>query len=89
MSTKTKSITKFKEKIVDESSIILYNDDYNTFDYVIKCLIKICKHTSEQAEQCAYIVHFKGKCSVKTGLKDRLLPVCKALKNKGLSAKIE
>ena len=46
--------------------IILYNDDVNTFDHVIRTLIEVCEHTPEQAEQCSLIVHYKGKCSVKS-----------------------
>ena len=47
--------------------LVLHNDDVNTFDFVIECLIEICKHTLEQAEQCTILVHYKGKCTVKTG----------------------
>ena len=61
----TEATTELEKKIVEVKQIILYNDDGNTFDHVIECLIKICKHESEQAEQCAYIVHYKGKCFVK------------------------
>ena len=81
-----------KEKIKKESSsstenseiheIILYNDDINTFDHVIDCLISICEHTPLQAEQCTLIVHYKGKCSVKSGtlfdLKPRLIKLTDA-----------
>ena len=59
-----------------EHEIILYNDDVNTFDHVIKTLVTHCGHTFEQAEQCAYIVHFSGKCVVKTGSYDELEPIC-------------
>jgi ATP-dependent Clp protease adaptor protein ClpS len=69
--------------------IILYNDDVNTFDHVITCLIKYCNHTAEQAEQCAMLVHFKGKCAVKSGSETELLPICQALTDKGLSAVLE
>ena len=71
-----------------EHEIILYNDDVNTFDHVIRCLIKICEHTFMQAEQCAYLVHFTGKCIVKTGSLEDLTPRCTALLNEGLSAEI-
>lgn len=70
-------------------AIILYNDDFNTFDWVIECLMKYCKHQAIQAEQCAWIVHTKGKCSVKTGDFSVLLPICNALCDSGLSAKLE
>ena len=62
-----------------EHEIILYNDDVNTFDHVIKTLVTHCGHTFEQAEQCAYIVHFSGKCVVKTGSYDELEPICTKL----------
>lgn len=71
------------------AAIIMYNDDVNTFDHVINCLIKYCKHEAEQAEQCAMIIHYKGKCAVKTGSFADLQPVCNALTNKGLSAIVE
>lgn len=72
-----------------EYKIILFNDDVNTFDYVIEMLVSICDHTPEQAEQCAMIVHFNGKCPVKTGSYEDLLPRCSALLNGGLTAEIQ
>ena len=71
-----------------EHEIILYNDDVNTFDHVIDCLVKICEHTYIQAEQCAYIVHYSGKCVVKTGLLEELVPKCTDLLEAGLSAEV-
>ena len=68
--------------------IILYNDDINTFDHVIRTLIEVCEHTPEQAEQCSLIVHYKGKCSVKSGTYDELEPKCIRLHAAGLSAEI-
>ncbi|EPD99632.1 ATP-dependent Clp protease adaptor ClpS [Capnocytophaga sp. oral taxon 336] len=79
-------VTEFLE---DECHLILYNDDVNTFDHVIDTLVKVCHHTFEQAEQCAIIVHFKGKCDVKSGSYSFLKPLCTALLNAGLSAEIE
>ena len=76
------------ELIDDECHLILYNDD-NTFDHVINTLVEVCHHTFEQAEQCAIIVHFKGKCDVKTGSYEYLEPLCTALLDAGLSAQIE
>jgi ATP-dependent Clp protease adaptor protein ClpS len=55
------------EKETIQNEIVLFNDDVNTFDHVIDSLIEICDHTLEQAEQCAILVHYKGKCTVKTG----------------------
>ena len=68
--------------------IILYNDDVNTFDHVIKMLVAHCGHTYEQAEQCAYIVHFSGKCVVKTGSYHKLEPICAKLLDANLSVEI-
>ena len=62
-----------------EHEIILYNDDVNTFDHVINTLVAYCDHTYEQAEQCAYIVHYSGKCIVKTGSYEELEPICQKL----------
>lgn len=69
--------------------LVLYNDDHNTFDHVINCLVEYCKHDVYQAEQCAWIVHTKGKCAVKSGEYTLLEPLCTALLDKGLSAQIE
>ena len=87
-----------KEKAKKESSsstenseiheIILYNDDINTFDHVIDCLISICDHTPLQAEQCTLIVHYKGKCSVKSGTLFDLKPRLKKLTAADLTAEI-
>lgn len=70
------------------SEIILHNDDVNTFDHVIDTLIRVCDHTSEQAEQCALLVHYTGKCTVKTGEFKKLKPQCLQLLDAGLSAEI-
>lgn len=75
-----------KEQNLNE--IILYNDDVNTFDYVIDTLIYACDHTPEQAEQCSLLVHYKGQCTVKTGVYDELEPRCTILLDAGLSAEI-
>lgn len=71
-----------------ENEIILYNDDVNTFEHVIKTLIKVCDHSPEQAEQCSLIVHYKGKCGVKSGSISDLKPRCAKLIQAGLSAEI-
>ena len=80
--------TSVVEAVDVNNEIVLYNDDVNTFDHVIETLIRICKHTSEQAEQCAILVHYKGKCTVKTGSFDELKPQCAGLLEAGLSAEI-
>lgn len=68
--------------------IVLHNDDYNTFDFVIQSLIEICEHTTIQAEQCTYLVHYKGKCTVLTGSLEELTPKCTLLLERGLSAEL-
>ena len=77
-----------EEQVGINNEIVLYNDDVNTFDHVIDTLIHVCKHSSEQAEQCAILVHYKGKCTVKTGQYDELKPKCTQLLDAGLSAEI-
>jgi ATP-dependent Clp protease adaptor protein ClpS len=71
------------------SKLIVYNDDHNSFEWVIECFCKYLKHSSEQAEQCALLIHTKGKCDVKTGSKEDLKPFKEALTDAGLSAVIE
>lgn len=68
--------------------LVLHNDDFNTFDFVIECLIKICNHTLEQAEQCTILVHYKGKCIVKEGNLNRLEPMHQKLLSQGLTSEI-
>jgi len=78
-----------KESLGYNKKIILYNDDVNSFEHVIECLMKYCKHGPCQAEQCAMIVDGNGKCSVKEGTFDELLPIYTALVDNKLSAVIE
>jgi ATP-dependent Clp protease adaptor protein ClpS len=77
------------EEISNNNEIVLYNDDVNTFDHVIDTLIRVCEHTNEQAEQCAILVHYKGRCTVKTGSYEELKPQCSSLLDAGLSAEIQ
>jgi ATP-dependent Clp protease adaptor protein ClpS len=90
MSTKRKIQEEVEvlEEETNQNEIVLFNDDVNTFDHVIDSLIEICDHTLEQAEQCALLVHYKGKCTVKTGEYNDLKPRCLRLLTKGLSAEI-
>ena len=90
MSTKEKVLEKvvLKENISLNNEIVLFNDDVNTFDHVIDTLIRVCSHTPEQAEQCALIVHYNGKCTVKTDVYEKLKPQCIQLLAAGLSAEI-
>lgn len=77
------------EHVDEKRSLILHNDDVNTFDFVIDSLIKICKMDEVQAEQCTLLVHYKGKCDVKSGTFNYLKPYKTALTDKGLEATIE
>ena len=72
----------------DQKDLVVYNDDFNTFDHVINTLIKVCKHSVEQAEQCTYIIHYKGKCAVKKGPFDELRPMKDSICEAGIDAKI-
>ncbi|MCH4830487.1 Clp protease ClpS [Flavobacterium covae] len=85
---KTQENVAILEKVSINHEIILYNDDVNTFDHVIETLIRVCNHEELQAEQCAILVHYTGKCAVKTGSFDELQPLCLALLDAGLSAEI-
>ena len=76
------------EKSDLNNEIVLFNDDINSFDHVIETLIIVCEHTAEQAEQCAILVHYTGKCTVKTGSLKELTPKCSLLLEAGLSAQI-
>ena len=71
------------------SSLIVWNDDVNTFDWVIDTLIEVCHHTPEQAEQCTYLIHFKGKCAVKNGSYNFLTPMKDAILDRGIQCTIE
>ena len=73
----------------ESGSLILYNDDINTFEHVIKSLVEVCGHDSVQAEQCALIVHFKGSCEVKSGVVEVLNAMSRSLNAKGLNSKVE
>jgi ATP-dependent Clp protease adaptor protein ClpS len=77
------------EDDIEESKVVLYNDDVNSFDWVIECLVEICEHDYLQAEQCAILVHFKGKAIVKSGSQEKMKSICQALCDRELSAIIE
>lgn len=77
------------EQISDNQSIVIYNDDINTFDWVIESLVVVCDHDYEQAEQCAHIIHYKGKCDVKSGSYDELKPMASELLRRNINAEIE
>ncbi len=73
----------------DPCSLIVWNDEVNTFEWVIQTLMEVCGHSAEQAEQCAYIIHFQGKYAVKQGTYDELKPQCDAITDRGIGATIE
>jgi len=78
-----------KELVLDEKKLMVFNDEVNTFDWVIESLIDVCDHTIEQAEQCTLIIHYKGHASVRQGSPKRLRPMKEALLGRGISAAIE
>jgi ATP-dependent Clp protease adaptor protein ClpS len=75
-------------EITDVRDLIVFNDDFNTFEHVIETLIRVCKHTPEQAEQCTWLIHHKGKCKVKAGSYEELNPMREAICDAGIDAKI-
>lgn len=78
------------EELIDQEALdlVVFNDDVNTFEHVIQVLMKVCKHTHEQAEQCTLIIHYKGRCSVKKGSREELKPMCEAILDAGIQAAI-
>jgi ATP-dependent Clp protease adaptor protein ClpS len=82
-------LLSLEEKIKEPSQLIVFNDEVNTFDWVIECFMDICGHSMAQAEQLSYIIHFKGKATVKTGEKEELQGMKDALVDRGLSAVIQ
>jgi len=84
------SVAEVNEEVgLKEAQLLVYNDDFNTFDWVIQCFMEVCNHTFEQSEQLSLIVHYKGKAIVKTGMLEKLKPMKEALVERGLSAVIE
>ncbi len=92
---KKMSLTKTDLEVVDltrksaECTLVLHNDDVNTFNFVIETLQELCGHTNEQAMQCTMLIHYKGKCDVKSGTAKQLKPIFEALCERGLTASIE
>jgi len=76
------------EEEAELRNLVVYNDDFNTFDHVIKTLMDVCGHQAEQAEQCTLLIHYKGKCAVKTGTYEELEPMCTAIHDRGISADV-
>ena len=73
----------------DTCNLVVWNDEVNTFEWVIETLMEICCHSHEQAEQCAYIIHYQGKYAVKNGSYDELKPLCDAITERGINATVE
>ena len=86
--TETLTLEDILTNVAQERTLILFNDDVNTFDYVIDSLVEVCDHDVVQAEQCAYLVHYTGKCEVKNGSYNQLKPMRIELSRRGLSVAI-
>lgn len=86
-----KELVEELNDVIDEQrfSLVVYNDDFNTFEHVINTLIKVCRHAPQQAEQCTWIIHYKGKCCVKKGGYKELEPMKNAILDAGIDAKIQ
>lgn len=76
------------EKLNDLFHLILYNDDHNSFEYVIRSIVEVCGHDSVQAEQCAVIAHFTGSCDIRRGDRAGLLKMSSDLRARGLTVEI-
>ena len=88
-STKQWQETDVLTSVEEPCNLIVWNDEVNTFEWVIDTLMEICGHSHEQAEQCAYIIHFQGKYAVKNGSYDELKPKCDAITDRGIGATVE
>jgi ATP-dependent Clp protease adaptor protein ClpS len=86
---KIKILPNNNEKQTEIKNLIVHNDDFNTFNFVIQTLIEVCKHEKEQAEQCTIIIHFKGKCTVKSGDFQNLKPMYEEILRRGITVTIE
>lgn len=87
--TKQWEETDLLTSIEEPCNLIVWNDEVNTFQWVIDTLMEICGHSYEQAEQCSYIIHFQGKYAVKKGTYDELKPMCEAITDRGIGATVE
>ena len=85
---KQQNMLQTNEIKADLKDLVLFNDDHNTFDFVIKSLIEVCKHDTDQAEQCALITHLKGKCTINNGTWYELKPQYDQLSMRGLTVSI-
>ena len=91
MQALTETEVEILEKTIETEikKLVIYNDDVNTFEWVIATLMEVCSHTSEQAEQCTLIIHYKGKCSVKEGEFEELIFMRNEICRRGISAEID
>jgi ATP-dependent Clp protease adaptor protein ClpS len=87
--TKSREDTDILTSVEEPCNLIVWNDEINTFQWVIETLMDICGHSYEQAEQCSYIIHFQGKYAVKKGTYDELKPMCDAITDRGIGATVE
>ncbi len=87
--TKKVTETDLETELLNSSSLIVWNDEVNTFDWVIETLMDVCYHEREQAEQSAWLIHTKGKYAVKNGSSDILKPMCEAIVERGIGATVE
>ncbi len=87
--TKQWEETDLLTSIEEPCNLIVWNDNVNTFQWVIETLMEICGHSYEQAEQCSYIIHFQGKYAVKNGTFDELKPMCDAITDRSIGATVE
>jgi ATP-dependent Clp protease adaptor protein ClpS len=85
----TKETVEVLELEAEPCQLIVFNDDVNTFEHVIQTLMSVCDHTVEQADQCAHIIHYRGKCVVKLGPFEKLAPMCSAITDRGISATVD
>lgn len=87
--TKNLEETDIATSYEEPCSLVVWNDEVNTFEWVIETLIEVCGHSHEQAEQCSYIIHYHGKYAVKQGCYDELKPLCDAITERGIGATVE
>ncbi len=89
LSEELNEVMQVEDVNLEHAQLVVYNDDFNTFDWVIQCFMEVCSHTFEQSEQLSLIVHYKGKAIVKSGNFEKLKPMKDALVERGLSAVID
>src|SRR5436190_22857637 len=87
--TDSRQETDLLTSVEEPCCLIVWNDEVNTFEWVIETLVEVCGHSYEQAEQCSYFIHFRGKYAVKEGSYDDLKPQCDAITDRGINATVE